>query len=80
MLWTPEQQALARAERWELVDCVDNGSTQPRLRCFGIDGLSNQKAQINVLANARLGQKLHIAALSAISASSIDGQKKRKKA
>ncbi len=67
--WTQEQQAKARADRWELVDTVDAGTNKPVLRIFGVDGLKNVEAQARVMNLARAGHSLHIEALRAIAQS-----------
>ena len=76
MLWTPEQQQAARAEGWELIDTVDNGTTWPKLRVYGTK-CKNQVALEHVMKRARGNSQLHVEALRAIVQSGVKPRSKK---
>ena len=71
MSWTSENAERASAEGWELCYVIDNGTSHPYYRIFGLRAASNQKAAEFVMAHARRGSKLHTAALHAMTASRV---------
>lgn len=55
----------ARPEGWELAEVVDNGSTKPHVRVFGIS-MTNTEALAHVWAQAKARSAFHLQAIQLV--------------